>query len=180
MSKPVPIHDRITTMKKPLLSLILALCSLACAAAPASDESIRTLFKIMKTEALLDSIYAGMEPAMRQAVARQAEGKPLSDEQRRFMERMPQRISEILRSELSWAAVEPMQVAVYRESFEQAEIDALIAFYRSPVGQAFINKMPAVTQKAMAAMQTHMQQVIPRIEAAVQRLVEEAKLAPGR
>lgn len=47
--------------------------------------------------------------------------------------------------------MEPIQIPIYRETFEQAEIDGLIAFYGSPVGQAFVNKMPTVSQKGIVA-----------------------------
>lgn len=167
-------------MKTLLTLATLTLCSLASNAAPASDESIRTLFQVMKAEALMDSVYANMELAMRQFMAQAMGGKSLSDEQRRIMSLAPQRMSEVIRSELSWAKMEPMQVSVYRETFEQPEIDGLIEFYRSPVGQAFVNKMPTVTQKGAVAMQGYMQQVMPRIKAAMDEILKEARLAPGQ
>jgi len=164
-------------MKTFIAFIVLALSSLASTAAPASDESIRTLFRVMKAESMLDSVYASMEPAMRQAIAQSVEGQSLSEEQKRVMDRVPQRMSEVLRSELSWAKMEPIQLSFYRDTFEQSEIDGLIDFYKSPTGQAFVNKMPVVTQKAMSAMQTHMQQVMPRIKAAMDELLAELKAA---
>lgn len=167
-------------MKKTLVAVALSFSALACFAGPPSDESIRTLFKVMKAESLMDSVYANLEPAMRQAMAQASAGKTLSDEQKRVMERAPQRLSEVLRSELSWAKMEPMQLAIYRESFEQAEVDGLIEFYKSPLGQSFVNKMPVVTQKAMTSMQAFMQQVMPRIKAAMDEVLAEARLAPPK
>jgi hypothetical protein len=169
-----------TAMKKTLIAVTLSLAAMGCFAAPPSDESIRSLFKVMKAESLMDSVYANLEPAMRQAMVQASAGKTLSEEQKRVMERAPQRLSEVLRSELSWAKMEPMQIAIYRDSFEQAEVDGLIAFYKSPLGQSFVNKMPMVTQKAMTAMQATMQQVMPRIKAAMDEVLAEAKLAPPK
>lgn len=167
-------------MKKLLAALALSFTALGCLAAPPSDESIRTLFKVMKAESLLDSVYANLEPAMRQGMAQAAAGKTLNEEQKRVLERAPQRLSEVLRSELSWAKMEPMQIAIYRDSFDQAEVDGLIEFYKSPLGQSFVNKMPMVTQKAMTAMQVYMQQVMPRIRAAMEEVLAEARLAPPK
>jgi hypothetical protein len=84
-------------------------------------------------------------------------------------------MSELIRTELSWVKMEPMQIRIYRESFDQAEIDGLIQFYRSPVGQSFVSKMPVVTQKAMAEMQVYMQQVMPKMQAAMQEMTAEVK-----
>lgn len=164
-------------MKKTLVAITLSLGAMGCFAAPPSEESLRTLFKVMKAESLLDSVYASLEPAMRQGMAQAAAGKVLNEEQKRVLERAPQRLSEVLRSELSWAKMEPLQIAIYRDSFEQAEVDGLIEFYKSPLGQSFVNKMPMVTQKAMTAMQAYMQQVMPRVQAAMQEVLAEAKLA---
>lgn len=167
-------------MKKTFTSIALSLSALVCCAAPASDESIRTLFAVMKAEALMESIYASVEPALRQSMAQAAQGKVLSDEQKKVMDRAPQRMSEVMRNELSWKKMEPMQIAIYRETFDQSEIDGLIDFYKTPVGQSYVNKMPVVTQKAMTAMQVQMQQVFPKIKAAMDELLAEAKLAPPK
>ncbi|MFT3820598.1 MAG: DUF2059 domain-containing protein [Rubrivivax sp.] len=163
-------------MRKLIALLALAGCSIAAAAAPPSDESILALFKVMKAESLLDSVYATLEPAMKQAMQQAAAGKTLSAEQQKILDLAPQRLGQVLRAELSWDKLLPMQLAIYRESFEQAEIDGLTEFYKSPLGQSFVSKMPAVTQKAMMATQGHMQQVIPKLKAAMDELLAEAKL----
>ena len=163
-------------MRKFLALLALAGASLAAAAAPPSDESIVTLLKVTKAESLLDSVYATLEPAMKQAMQQATAGKTLSAEQQRVMDLAPQRLSQVLRSELSWETLQPMQVAIYRESFDQDEINGLIEFYKSPLGQRFVNKMPLVTQKSTAAMQVHMQQVLPKLKAAMDQVLAEAKL----
>lgn len=159
-----------------LASLALAGFAATAAAAPPTDESLRTLFAVSKAEAVLDSMYAALEPAMRQGMAQAAQGQTLSAEQQRVLERAPQRLAAVLRTELSWDKMLPTQMAIFRESFDQAEVDGLIAFYKSPVGQSFVNKMPAVQQKAMTAVQGHMQQVLPRIKAAMDEVLAEAKL----
>lgn len=167
-------------MRRLILSLTLllaALPTLAVAASP-SDASILALFKVMRAESLLHGAYASLEPAMRQGMEQAAAGRTLTDEQKKVLELAPQRLSAVLRTELSWEKLLPVQMAIYRESFSQAEVDGLIAFYSSPVGQSFVDKMPEVTQKAMTAMQIQMQQVLPKLKAAMDQVLEEAKLAP--
>ena len=67
-------------MKTFIAFIVLAFSSLASTAAPASDESIKTLFRVMKAESMLDSVYAVIEPAMRQGIAQAVDGKTLSEE----------------------------------------------------------------------------------------------------
>ena len=162
-------------MKNLFAALSLSFVALSSIAASPTDESIRTLFSVMKAESIVDGMYAAMEPAMRQGMAQATGGREPTLEQKKIMDRFPQKMSELMRTELSWSKLEPIQIKIYRESFEQAEIDGLIDFYRSPIGQSFIAKMPIVTQKAMAEMQNYMQQVMPKVQAAMQELIIEVR-----
>jgi hypothetical protein len=164
-------------MKNPIAIFVLSVASISAIAATPTDESIRTLFTVMKADSMLNNIYAAMEPAMRQGMAQATAGKEPTPEQKRIMDRFSQRFSDLMRTELSWAKLEPVQIRIYRESFEQSEIDGLIEFYRSPVGQSFINKMPVATQKAIAEVQTYMQQVMPKMQVLMQEMVSEVKSA---
>ena len=51
-------------------------------------------------------------------------------------------------------------VQTYQHVFTQEEVDGLIAFYRSPVGRAWVAKMPQANQRLMELVQ---QQVMPRV-----------------
>ncbi len=51
---------------------------------------------------------------------------------------------------MSWEKYEPDMLSIYRESFTQAEVNELIAFYQSAVGRNFASKSPQIAQKSMA------------------------------
>lgn len=165
------------TMWKIVACLVLLLPPALCAAAPPTDESLLSLFKAMKAESLVESIYASLEPAMRQALSQATAGKPLTEEQEVVVKQAPRRISEVIRTELSWQRIQPMQMAVYRETFDQAEVDGLIAFYSSPVGRSLVDKMPMVNQKLMSATQSYMLEVMPKLKAAMDQILLEARIA---
>ena len=46
---------------------------------------------------------------------------------------------------------------VYQKYLTKADVDAIIGFYSSPAGQHFLDKMPVMTQEAMATMMTKLQ-----------------------
>ena len=131
----------------------------------------------MKVESIVNEIYAAIEPAIRQGIAQATDGNEPTQEQKRIIVRFSQRMVELLRTELSWKNVEPIQIGIYRDSFEQTEVDGLIEFYSSAVGQSFTSKMPMVTQKAMAQMQVYMQQVVPKMQAVMQEMIADVKSA---
>ncbi len=146
-------------------------------AAPPSEASITELLRLTKADSMVDGMLSSMEQNIRQGMQQAAAGKPLSVEQHRMMELAPGKLTALVRDELSWDKLKPIYIQVYVETFEQAEVDGLIAFYRSPVGQSFVNKMPVVMQKSMAITQQRMQAFGPRMEAAMAELMEQIKSA---
>ena len=171
-------------MRRTAATLILALSVAAGAWAQSptgapSDASIATLLEVTKAESMLEGLYANLEQQMRQAMqqgaAQATQGKPLTAEQQRVLEAAPARFARVMREELSWTSMKPMQVQIYRESFTQAEIDGLIAFYRSPAGQAFVAKMPLVLNKSMQLMQQRMPAMMAKLQAAMQEVIAETQ-----
>ena len=52
----------------------------------------------------------------------------------------------------------------YREMFSQEEIDGLIAFYRTPVGQSLVSKQPELMKRTMTIMQQCLAPMMQRIQ----------------
>jgi hypothetical protein len=166
-------------LKKHLAAALLG-CALAlpAQAAPPSDASIATLLSVTQSNKMLDTMYASMEQSIRQGMQAAAGNRTLTPEQARIMELAPARLASLMREEMSWAKMEPMVVQIYRESFDQAEVDGLIAFYQSPVGQSFVAKMPVVMQRSMEASHTQLQAFMPKLQAAMKQVIQEARLSP--
>jgi len=149
----------------------------ACNAAPPTTDSIDALLVATKSESLIESMYANMEQMMRQGMAQAVSGKSVSAEQQRVLDAAPKQFAAVMREELSWSKLKPMFTEIYQESFSQEEIDGLIAFYASPAGRAYIDKMPLVMQKTMTVMQSRMPAMIERMRAAREKALADAKLA---
>lgn len=162
---------------KRLLALLSLLTALSAHAVPASRESVENLLVATKAESMMGSIYAGMEQIMRQGMAQAAQGKSLNAEQQRVLDAMPPKFIAIMREEMSWQKMKPQYVQLYVETFDQEEVDGLLAFYASPTGQALLNKMPLVLQKSMALSQSLMQSALPKMEAAIKEALAEAKVS---
>jgi len=154
------------------------LVSIACNAhsAPPTEESIEKLFAAMKIESTLEAVYGSTSQAVRQSMQAAVQGKALSAEQQRLLELVPGRLVAVMREELNWPKMKPLYMEIYRSTFEQDEVDGLIAFYASPAGRAFIDKMPVAMQKVMASVQSTMQSLMPKIDAALKAALAEAKL----
>lgn len=62
-----------------------------------------------------------------------------------------------------------LAIPIYAKHFTDREIDALLEFYRTPVGRSIVSKMPKVMQESMAAGQAWgrdlMQEVLRDLQA---------------
>lgn len=166
-----------TRRSVPALLAALALVATVAQAAPPSEASIAELLTVTKTERTLDTMFASLDGMMRQSAAVAAQRQKLTTEQQRALEATIPRLTQVMRDELSWKQMQPLYTQVYRESFTQEDVDGLLAFYRSPAGIAYVDKMPAVLQKTMTLMQARMGPMMERMQAAITQAAQDAKSA---
>ena len=145
--------------------------------APPSQESIDRLLVDAKVEQLLDTMLANVDQVMRRSMETSLQGQQLSLEQRQAVDGAAAKFVQVMREEMTWDKLRPLYVQIYQESFTQEEIDGLIAFYESPAGVAFVEKMPVVMQKSMSIMQSRMAPMLERMKAAMKEAIPETKAA---
>ncbi len=145
-------------------------------AAPASADSVRTLMDLTHARGMVEGMMKNLEATIRQgaasSIAQQSGGQPMTAAQQASLDRLIVRMTDLLTKNLRWEDLEPDYVRLYVDTFDQDEIDGMIAFYRTPTGQALIAKMPIVLQKSIALSQSRMQALMPQIMALV---AEETK-----
>lgn len=147
-----------------MLMLMLPIAPVLAQDAKASEESVKQLFELMNTSSLLDNVMKQVDANARTALNQRLAGRALSDEQRRIVTDTQEKVQALVRDELNWAKLEPMMIQVYRDNLTQQDVDGMLKFYRSDSGQAFIKKMPAVTQEMMQKMQGRVQELSPKIK----------------
>lgn len=163
-------------MNKLLAFLVAAFVAASTSAAPATPEQVEELLVLTRTEGMMEQMYGGVEHMMRQALQQTVQGKPLSEEQRQLLDRVPGKFAAVIREEFTWAKMKPQYVRLYLETFDASELEGLVSFYKTRAGQALIAKMPTVMQKSMAISQAQLQTLIPRMTAAMEEAMAEAKL----
>lgn len=160
-------------IRKTLLSLLLALSTGAVLAAPPSVESIERLLTITRTEALIDSIYKDAEPYLRKTMQDATPGQ-LTEAQKKSIDELAPKMVDLMREQFNWIALKPEFVRIYQDTLEQSEVDGLLAFYVSPVGQSTITKMPLIMQRSMALTQEQLRVLMPKMERLVRESVKNA------
>lgn len=167
---------------KTLLSLLgCALCfASGPAAARADDVSHRAaaeeLLKTMRLDEQqakqveqVKTMVAGMT-----ASAAQGQNAPLKPEQVAEAQKVQAQMLDLIFQKMSWEAIKPEFVQAYVEVFTEPELKDLIAFYRSPAGQKYVEKQPQLTAKVMQISQKRAMELMPEIQALARKRTQSS------
>jgi hypothetical protein len=152
------MHSRI---RFGVLSWLLVVCGSAAAAVAPSEQQVRELFKVMQVEQTLGRMNAQVAAQMR--------------------EQLPCIPAEYWQGFIDGdgaSAVAQRMVPVFQRHFSGEEIDGLLKFYRSPLGQKVLTEMPAAMAEATQVGQQWGQE---RTRTMLQELQQKGSLdAQGR
>jgi uncharacterized protein len=110
---------------------------------PAKDAAIRHLMNITQTAKLGDDISAYLTNQVRGIMSRSLPADRLP----KFMDAFSQKFAAGAPS----AAVTTAAVTIYARAFSMEDIQGLIQFYESPLGQRVVKQLPQVSQESQSA-----------------------------
>lgn len=184
-------------MKRKICSCVAALALLAAAPAwaePASAESVQKMMRVMKFESQYDSALGSTLRMMRdQMVNSIPKHANISTEQRAQIEAVIQNAWQKYQERLAGDAelrktvfVSFQQLA--QKHYTQQEVDALIGFYDSPLGQSILDKQGMIigefTQSVPAILDTRIQsmtrEIMREMNAEIHRIVNQGRGRRGK
>jgi hypothetical protein len=86
----------------------------------------------------------------------------------------------LIEGELSWNKMKAQYERIYAEVFTPDEVRGLIAFYKTPAGQAFLDKQPLLIQKTMEVTQKQVIEMTPKIQELVKQESQSTAKKPGK
>jgi hypothetical protein len=143
--------------------------------APPTETSIKQLLEASHAQKLVDSMISQMDALMKKAMAQATQGQQLSPKLQKEVDQLQTDMMAEMKNVLDWNKLVPMYVRVYQKSFSQQEIDGMVAFYKTPTGQAVLNKMPLVLQNTMTEVQQMVQPVIQHLQQKQQQIAAEVQ-----
>ena len=84
------------------------------------------------------------------------------------------KMMDLMAQELSWNKLKADYITLYAETFTEDEMKGVIAFYKSPAGQAFGKKQPELIKRSVELSQKMMIQIMPKILAMTKELRKTA------
>jgi uncharacterized protein len=158
------------------IALLLTLSAGLFADDASKAIKVDELLKVMNVQATIDQVYGQMAKQIDSTTGAVAKQYNIPPSQQPDMAEMSKSLMVILSDQLSWEKMKPVYEKIYGEVFDENEIDGLLVFYRSPVGQSFVTKTPLVMQKSGEAMQARLPELMAAMQKATQDFVHEHHL----
>jgi hypothetical protein len=146
-----------------VLACAVALTGFLQAAAP-SDASVQELLALTgEDQKTKESGFAQVESMMAAFTKQAPSPKAIPKDALRKALPDGKEILDSMKAAFPWKRIEEMTTQFYKETFTQEEVDGLIAFYKSPLGQVTLKKNPLVNQRVMAGMPQLMAPMMKKI-----------------
>jgi hypothetical protein len=167
-------------MKRFAVALSLLLATTVAWAAPTNDEQVDRLLQVMRAEQTLATVGAQIEATQKQMVDQVLAGQEVTPEQRQRIDAVLKKSGAQMKDLLTWEKWQPLYRDIYRQTFSAEDMDAMIAFYGSPAGQAVLDKMPALMQNTMVAMQKLLAPVLQDMQRDLQEQAAAKDTVPAK
>jgi uncharacterized protein len=161
-------------MRLPALLLSLALVAPVAPAGAASPEKVDALIVEMKIEQNFVQVRQIMMDAFEQGVAQAAKQRGLSDAQLARIRPELDALRDTLAEGFSWQSMAADFRQVYAEELTDEEVDAALAYYRSPAGASLLAKMPVLMQRGAEIGQRRAQALMPELMRKLEATVDDA------
>jgi len=139
-----------------LLAPALLFASSLTSAAPPSQAQIDELLEVTRVRESIAGMLPQIQTSQQQMIQQVLAGKDLSERQQREFDVMMATTMNTMAEILSWEQLQPLYRELYAQTFDAEEVQAMIDFYASPVGQSMVRKMPLLMQNAMQAVQARL------------------------
>jgi hypothetical protein len=164
-------------MRYAIILSLLAVSIFPVQAAPPTDGSVDEMLKCLQVDKLLSQgltqMTDGMTKAMEQRLQSTIGNREMTPAQTAAIDRFRSKFTRALQDDLSVAKVSAIYSQCYKETFTQDEVDGIIAFYKSPAGEAMSKKYPQVMQKAQSLMQAKIGPMSNKVQAAMDEMIKE-------
>ena len=154
----------------------LAVCAVLCFALPqarADDASrkakVQQLFTVMRLDHTMDQLLSSIHKQTDTFMRSMPGSDQMTPEQQKIVTEYQNKVSALVNSSMGWKSIEPDMVNLYASTYSEQEIDGLISFYKSPVGQIMLDKTPELNAKSVDLTKQRAQVLQPQLRELMQQ-----------
>ena len=151
--------------------------SFALGTARADDASklakAREYFALTHTEQISEQVVNQVTNQANQALLQALMGAKPTPDQQRVVDEMEGQMRAILQRTIGFRALEPEYARLLAAAYTEQELDQILAFYRSPAGQALVEKTPALLQQTSTLVQERVGNAAPELQEVIRHAMEQ-------
>jgi hypothetical protein len=122
---------------------------------------------------MVDTMNSQMQNMLKNSMQAATQGQKVTPQVQKEIDQIEQEMNSEMKEVLNWSKLESMYIRVYQKSFTAQEVDGMIAFYKTPTGQALLTKMPVVLQNTMNEVQQMIMPMVQRLQQKQQQVATE-------
>jgi hypothetical protein len=159
---------------------VLLSCALLAAFFPAhADDAtkaakVEELFKVAHIDQLSTQVMQQTFDQINSGMMQQMMGVKLTPEQQKRADEFSVKVQKLIADGLGWKNLEPDYAKLYEDTYTEDEIDGILAFYKSPSGQAMVEKSPMLVKRSSAVVQERMQAIMPQLQELMKEYTTQA------
>ncbi|HEY0785889.1 MAG TPA: DUF2059 domain-containing protein [Acidobacteriaceae bacterium] len=152
---------------------ILLFATVAGAQDAAKREKVEELFRVTHLEdnfnQLMDQTLAQSQQMSRGLF----DEKQITPADQAKLDSLTKQVTALVQESLSWQQLEPKYITLYADTYSVAELDGILAFYTSPIGQSMLNKTPALLSRSSLIVQEQSAELQPKLRQLMQDFMEQ-------
>lgn len=137
-------------------------------------ESVEELLLLMKVDENLAYTFAQLRPILLEQFQAMMDGD-VTSEQVQIMEKYMGEMLDMMEEEMSWEKMKDDFIHVYMSVYTEEEIQELIKFYQTPVGQKTIEQTPILMEQSMEISQKYLFATLPKLQSIAEKMEAELK-----
>jgi hypothetical protein len=162
--------------------LAAALCFAAVAPLAHADDASRRakaeeMLKLTKTDSLMATQLDALRDRVNELATQQGGTVAKTPAQRKLTDDYLKQVQGVTNDEVGWDKLRPVLVQAYADAFTDADLDGIIAFYKTPAGQALVAKTPDLSGKTMNLVQDRIKNMQPKLAQITDDYVTKMKAA---
>src|ERR1700748_291309 len=166
------------------VAVLLMMLTVGCCGARADEASKRAkaeqLFMLLRMDTMMDQLMVGVKKQVQQITESMPGADQATPEQKKQITDFQQRVMDVVNQKIGWKALEPDFITLYASTYTEEELDGIVAFYKSPIGQKMIEKTPVLTAKSTQITQQKMSELQPQLNQMVQDFMKQMAAATGK
>jgi hypothetical protein len=166
------------------LPFVLATALLFSAAAAHADDAtkhakVKELFQLTSMENRVDQIRVSALAQARSFAVQQFASTGVSAQQdNKGIAAFYEKLNTLVATTYNWTRLEPQYEQIYADLYTEDELDGILAFYRSPVGHAFLAKTPEATRQVLQLSKQQFDALTPQIQKLTEDYVDQLRAQP--